>query len=163
MHLNKNSWYVRWYFWSLEICCQFLDNGNMMWRAEQKGTNLCAFMRVIIIYAPLILLLHAIVYAGALAAITIWPIYLFGLKGYGLGMGALVALVALIVGIVLLVMWLNKTRKARTANQGQKIKQTAVNSIDPGFFRIMGRWVVAKKRKICPLITFVEHDKEVRQ
>lgn len=161
MNLNKSKWYVRWYFWSLGICEEFLERG-MQRDAELDGTNLCAFMRVILIYTPLILLIHAIVYASALATITLWPIHLFGLKGYGLIVGRIAVLIVLIILVTNLVGWLLDKRQARILAQGQEAKPTNANTAGPGFARVLGRWVVAKKRKICPLITFVERDKEVR-
>lgn len=163
MHLNKDSWYVRWYFWSLGICEEFSDNCSLTDRAENRGTNLCAFMRVILIYAPLILLLHAIVYAGAIATITVWPIYLFGLKGYILGVSAVVGLVILVFLVINLVWLLLDRRKTRIAAQQQAAKPTNADAANPGFFHIVRQWVVAKKQKVCPLITFDESNKEVRQ
>lgn len=165
MHLNKDSWYVRWYFWSLGICEEFLDNHGLMWNAKNRGTNLCAFMRVILIYAPLILLLHAIVYASLLATITILPIKLFGLKWYGLVVGALVGLIILVLlAINLVPELLDKRREAkRILAQEQATKTTNNDATHPGFFRVLGKWVVAKKWKVCPLITFDESNKEVRQ
>ena len=163
MNLNKDKWYVHWYFWSLGICEQFSDNFRLIDRAEIRGTNLCAFMRVIIIYAPLILLLHAIVYAAALATVTVWPIYLFGLKWYGIGVGALVALVLTIIVVVKLVIWLLRKREEKIEAQEQLAKPTNDNPTGPSFLRIVGQWVMAKKRKICPLITFAENNKEVRR
>ena len=158
MDLNRNKWYVRWYFWSLEICEEFTENyGNWMDK-EQNGTNLCAFMRTILIYAPLILLFHAVVYAGALAIVTILPIYLFGLKGYGLGVGVLVGFYIFVFLAISLGVWLRNKQKSGSLTK----KQAVVNS-DPSFVCVLGRWVVAKKRRICPLITFVKQDSEVQR
>ena len=162
MDLNRSKWYVRWYFWSHGICDEFLDHGDTQWRIEQNGTNLCAFMRVILIYAPLILLLHAIVYAGALTTITVLPIWLFGLKSYALVVGAILFLIILVILVTNLVMWLLDKRRAGINAQEQAVKTTSADASDPGFVRVLGKWVVAKKRKICPLITFVKNDEEAQ-
>lgn len=162
MDLNKSKWYVRWYFWSLGICEEFRDNHSLIWNAEKDGTNLCAFMRVILIYAPLILLLHAIVYAAALAVITVLPIWLFGLMSYGLVVGAIALLIILVALAINLVGELLDKRRTRIDAQEQAVKTTSADATDPSFVRVLGRWVVAKKRKVCPLLTFVKRDEEVR-
>lgn len=162
MDLKRSVWYVRWYFWSRGICDQFLDEGNSAWKVEQNGTNLCAFVRMIFIYAPLVLLLNAITFAFVLATITVLPVYLFGWKGYGLGVGAIAATVFLIYAIVFSVARLRKRREAKRSVQKQATKPIRANVTNPSFARVMGRWVMAKKRKICPLITFVKSDKEVQ-
>jgi len=161
MDLNKSKWYVRWYFWSLGICEEFRDHHGLIYQAENRGTNLCAFMRVIFIYAPLILLFHAIVYVAALATITVLPIKLFGLKWYGVGVGAVAGLILLVLLVVNLVMWLlDKWWLARVNAQGQEAKPTNTDAASPGFVHVLWQWVVAKKQKLCPLITFVEREKK---
>ena len=163
MDLNRKRWYVRWYFWSLGICGEFIDSYSLTRRAEQKGTNLCAFMRMILVYAPLVLLFNAVVYASLIFTFIVLPIYLFGLKGFGLGVGVLGVLGFLILMTVSLVMWLKDKRREKVCAKEQAVKTTSADVAGPGFFRVLGQWMVAKKRKVCPLITFVKNEKEANQ
>lgn len=159
MDLNRQKWYVRWYFWSLEICDESLDRGDTSERVVENGTNLCAFMRTILIYTPLILLFNALVYAATLATITVLPIYLFGFKGFGLSWGGLAVLGVSIYLIVLFVMWRKNKRRSRALVEK---KAANTDAASPSFHRVVGQWVMAKKRKVCPLITFVQENKEVQ-
>jgi len=158
MDLNRNKWYVRWYFWSLGIVDEFCDRGDNSKHFEKAGTNLCAFMRMIMVYAPLILLFTAIVYAAGIASVTVLPIYFFGLKGYGIILGAIVVLV---LGICLAMMVYNSLTKKRLAKE-QMAKPADTDATNPSFFRVVWQWLVAKKQKVCPLVTFVQDKKEAQ-
>ncbi|TSC84869.1 MAG: hypothetical protein G01um101413_253 [Parcubacteria group bacterium Gr01-1014_13] len=157
MDLNRSKWYVRWYFWSLGIMEEFWERWSMTSEKERAGTNLCQFMRTILFSAPLVLLLNAIVYISALASLTVLPIYLFGFKIYGVGLGAVVTLVLLIIsGSYLYNSWTDRKLK-----QVDKPKKT--DTANPSFVRVVWRFVQARKQKICPLVTFVkENNKEVQ-
>ena len=157
MELNRDKWYVRWYFWSLGICEEFRDDHYLQRDAKENGTNLCAFMRVVLVYTPLILLFTAIAWTAALVTITVLPIWLFGFKGYGIGVGALVALCIFVYLTITLVVWLKDKRESKALAQEQT---TNIDATSPSFVRVLGRWVVAKKRKVCPLIAFVERDRK---
>lgn len=158
MDLNRNKWYVRWYFWSLGILDEFLERYNSAEHKERTGTNLCAFMRTILFSAPLVLIFTAIVYATFLGVVTVWPIYLFGLKGYGIGLGVLVVLALL---ICLGAMVYNSLIEKRLARK-QTAKPTNTDETSPGFFHLVWQWLKARKQKVCPLVTFVKSDQEVQ-
>lgn len=160
MDLNRGRWYVRWYFWSLAICEEFGDKRDTLTRkVTDQGTNLCAFMRTIFIYAPLTILFHAVIYVGGLLAFTVLPVYLLGWKGYGLMMGGIVGLcvfIFVIAMLITLIYWLKDKRISRA----DKPKPPVTN---PSFVRLLGRYAKAKKQKICPLITFSSPNQEQRQ
>lgn len=85
MELNKDIWYVRLFFWTLEVYYAFRNEKYCFSRShvERTGTNLCFFVRVIVLYAPLILLLNVVFVAAAVASVTAIPIYFFGATFYG--------------------------------------------------------------------------------
>ena len=155
MDLNRSKWYVRWYFWSLGIMDEFWESYTVE-EKEQTGTNLCAFMRTIFFSAPLVLLLSATMYTSALASVTVWPVYLFGFKVYGVGLGAVIVLVLLIALVVHL---LDKRAKRKLE---QPTKSTKTDTTNPSFVRVVWRWMSAKKQKFCPLVTFVKENKETQ-
>lgn len=155
MTLNERLWYVRLYFWSASICDEFTE-GGMEWRARERGTNLCQFLRVIVVYMPAILLLHVALYGGAITAITAVPIYLMGMVWYFAVAGA----VALIIGIVYAIKWYRRIqlRGAARNEAGTETKPAPVATpqpaTSPSFGSIVWQWLVAQKQRVCPLINF---------
>jgi hypothetical protein len=157
MELDKRQWYVRWFFWSLMLWDEFRED-ETSWQFENNGTNLCHFIRVILVWAPLVVVLHLLVYGSAIAVLTAWPIYLFGFSWY---MAALLA-IAIVVGAV----WGTKraSRKAREWRRTHPItvlrptfrrtKTVEAAPRGPGFFEVLWQYVVAVKSKVCPTITF---------
>jgi hypothetical protein len=56
MELNETSWYVRYYFWAVEVWDAFA--GRWPGYRDKEHTNLCFFIRVTLLWAPLVVLLH---------------------------------------------------------------------------------------------------------
>ncbi len=155
MELDRRQWHVRWFFWSLGIWEEFMEQGQE-WRVEHNGTNLCHFMRVTLVWAPLVLLLNLAVYGAAISALTIIPAVLFGLTSYV----SLVIAIVLIVGIVWGAKWYfaaqrSKPRPTNTVRP-EPIASAPVQHTPrgPGFFEILWKYIVAVKKKFCPIITF---------
>jgi hypothetical protein len=152
MKLNKSSWYVRWFFWSLGIWDEFLGD-DKVWQVEVRGTNLCHFLRVMCVYAPFVLTIHAIVYAGVIAVVTALPIYLFGVWGWG----TLVAFGLLIWGaIVFRARWLERPRLRQAAPEPESPPS------GPSFRAVIAARLAAQKSRVCPLVTFAGRQDEVR-
>ena len=95
MELNRALWYVRWFFWSTDIIEKFTDSRFCAYQTRER-TNLCFFVQAMLMYAPLILLLHAVFVVAAIASVTAWPIYLYGVIGYAWIVGVIAAMVAAI-------------------------------------------------------------------
>lgn len=158
MNLNRQQWYVRWFFWSLGVWDTFLDRDGALYM-ERHGTNLCFFLRTMFVWAPLILVLHAIVYGAAIAALTIVPIYLFGGSGYFWSIGAIVTLFLIIFGEKALRNHLrDRSYQRRQAADGAEAISTESVPAAPSFFRVLWEWFVAQKKKICPMITFPKQE-----
>lgn len=165
MELDRRQWYVRWFFWSLMVWDEFREDATA-WYCERNGTNLCHFVRVTLVWAPLVVALHLFVYGSAIAVLTAWPIYLFGIKWY---MAALLA-IALVV-----VMVLGAKRVSRKAGEWKRTHSMTVSRLTlsrtradkstpsrgPGFFEVLRQYVAAVKSRICPAITFA-HEQEAK-
>lgn len=164
MQMDRGQWHVRWFFWSLGIWDEFTDH-NSTWHTEENGTNLCHFIRVTLVWVPLVFLINIFVYGAALATLTLVPVVLFGFTTY----------IAFIVAtaIVIAVVWASKysSYKRRHREREQRFRETysadsstAASSADatpmaagaPGFFKTLWAFIVAGKQKICPMITFRE-------
>ena len=157
MDLNPQSWYVRWFFWSLGILDAFLDNGERRWYMERHGTNLCFFLRTIVLYTPLILLLHAVVYGVALAALTIVPVLIFGASGYFSTVIAITLLVLIVIGVKQWRKHQQKGYQETELNRSARIAAvTEAIVAGPRFFQVLWAWLVAAKKKVCPMIRFLK-------
>lgn len=166
MELNEKRWYVQWFFFSLYVIDRFTD-GYDEETYRRRGTNLCHFMRVTLIWAPLVLLLNLAVYGLLLSALVLVPLYYFGLFGSMKIYGVIIGIILAIVFIALLI-WAaheitrmlhegsSKLADAIQENKARKAAHEAVNG--PSFGTMVWRYAVATKRRICPLITFNQHE-----
>lgn len=168
MELNRSVWYVRLFFWSLAIWETFRDYDYRYDRShvEKRGTNLCFFIRVMVVYMPLVLLLHAAFAATAVASLTALPIYLFGGIAYGWTLAAIAVVIGTIWGVKVALR--RAARRERTQVKFVERKREVQPATEvteprgPGFFEILWAYLVAAKKKVCPSIAFLA-PKEVRQ
>lgn len=169
MELNRSVWYVRLFFWSLGIWGAFRDDDYRYDRSrvEKSGTNLCFFTRVMVVYMPLVLLLHAAFATVAVASLTALPIYLFGGIAYGWTLAAIAVVIGTIWGVKVALR--RAARRERTQVKFVERKQETRPAAEvteasrgPGFFEVLWAYLVAAKKKICPSVAFLA-PKEVRQ
>lgn len=169
MELNRSFWYVRLFFWSLGIWRAFREDDYRYDRSrvEKSGTNLCFFIRVMVVYMPVVLLLHAAFAAVAVASLTALPIYLFGGITYGWTLTAIAVVIGTIWGVKVALQ--RAARRERTQVKFVEHKQETRPAAEvteaprgPGFFEVLWAYLVAAKKKICPSIAFLA-PKEVRQ
>ncbi len=156
MDLYKNSWYVRLFFWSLQIWGTFWKEYTSP--LYEDRTNLCHFMKVICVLMPIALGFNLLLLVSAIFVATILPIWLFGWIGY-----------AWILGTIFFLMFLKKMyfiyhdRHLQRIRESQKPSQPIVlkaTKTAPSGGELVVMWFVAKKQKVCPEIRFIEN-KEV--
>ncbi len=165
MELQRKQWFVHWFFVSLAIITRFSD--GYMWYDERRykdGTNLCHFMRVIFMWAPLVVLLNLTAYVLVLCALIVTPIYMFGVSAYLAIILGLGASVALIIGASIVLMLLGehardvekRRRAARFAKSEQEEGSTAKVEPPKGpkFSAVVWQYAVAIKHRFCPTLTF---------
>lgn len=140
MELDKRLWYVRWFFFSQMIWDEFYHSGNSSRYAY--GTNLCHFMRVTLVLCPLVLVLHGALYASVVAIFIGLPVYLAGGIGY--------ALILACIGVIASVIWGSK----RLMNRMRQSKRERTLITGPSYAVFLWSYVVALKRKMCPILTF---------
>ena len=165
MNLKKQQWYVGWFFICLTIIDEFLDDYGHRKYKYYDGANLCTFMRVSLLWGPLIIALHIAIYSAAIASVTYLPVYLFGFDGYGWIIGAIIGVVAVIWLINALDnAWKDWLRQRRYDRQSAKVMApTAPSETDymeeighkgPSFISVLWDYAVAIKQRICPIINF---------
>ena len=159
MELSRKKWYVRLFFWSLDIWSEFKDESSHQNYGQRMGTNLCFFMRVILVYMPVVLLLHAAILISLVASLTVVPIYFFGALKFFL---ILVAFL-FVIGSVLLIKAYRRRFVPRefslimdqfTIPEELLINQTTKKTNSIGFFKVLKEYIIATKMKICPSIQF---------
>ncbi len=80
--LDTTVWHVRWFLWSVRIWRRFCGyRTGCPDDLLKSGTNRCFYIRVTLVWAPLVLLLHALVAFGVVASLTYLPYKLFGALG----------------------------------------------------------------------------------
>lgn len=154
MELNPERWYVRLFFWSLGIWDEFTEKDNVS-TVKKQGTNLCFFIRVIVLYMPVAFLANVGAWVVFVGSFTVAPVHYFGGKRYLLTLLAVALLVALIIGLK----W--SSRKVRESAWFGATTRGAASSpkayyVDPGpgFWQLVWLYVVAGKKKFCPSIRF---------
>ena len=164
MELNKNRWYVQWFFLSLRIVDRFTGGQDEYWHAEGgHATNLCQFMRVTLIWAPLVVALNLTVYGLVLGALIFVPLYYFGLTGSLTIYGVILALLASASVLVFLI-WVairltsvirdGSSELAYVLRKRKERKAAERAGKGPSFGSLIWQYAVAVKRRVCPIITF---------
>lgn len=154
MNCDMNLWYVKWFFWSLDIIDQFTGNTGR-WktpRAEtfKNGTNLCHFFRSIL-YGSLIFTHTFCLYGFVVFVVFILPFILFPPSGvFGIIALILLAVTAISAGIGAAV------GIVYCGGYGyEKIKvYYQKETKNPGFCTVVITYVVSIKQMFCPTIIF---------
>lgn len=151
MHLNRESWHARLFFWALGVWNEFRNNESQEVFFRQQ-TNLCHYIRVLLVWMPLVLGIHAVLIGSTVWAFIILPIYLFGITGYG---WTIAVIVGLIVAVFALVYFLKLL--GRLFNKAEEWRdRPAVEKPDtgPSFWEVLRVWKKAQKDKMCPFVDF---------
>ncbi len=132
----------RLFAWSIGICEKFGQDPEerQAYRERLTETNLCTFVRVILVYVPLVLFAQATTVGALIWATLVLPIRLFGLGGYLLTLAAIALSIITLVGLCFLI---SKSTNA--------VKSLAAS--EPVSLAV--QYISARKRKFCPLIRFV--------
>ncbi len=166
MTIYKDSWHFGAFLFGCRLVDIFLPGKYWDDRYSdrfRRGTNLCHYMRVILVYTPLILLAWAGVAAAGVGSLIVLPVYLFGMAGYGETIAVIVGAFLALVIVAFACMVITDTchwvmGKLRGEGHTERPKaQTA--SASPTFFDLVAEWIVAKKKAICPTISFSEAER----
>lgn len=146
LNLGVDLWYVRLFFSSLRVWRAF--TGNPRYGDDEipsAGTNPCFFVRVMVVYAPLVWLLHAALAAGAVLVLVMFPVSQFGIKSLAVGAG--------VVAVAWLLLAFHRWHPARPRTRRLARKSEPRG---PSAWEILRVYAAAVKRRVCPLVTFRE-------
>lgn len=166
--LDITLWHVRLYFWCLAVWDAFRDSGS-----NYEETNLCHYIRTIFVSAPLALACQLGILAYAIYALIWYPVTRFGWAWYGRGL--------LSIGILATVIWTYRFVKSwrkerqwraslsratplrRVLDVEERVLDVEELEYKPGLLKLIFKWLVAQKRKVCPLISFVRPDRKLKK
>lgn len=168
MEIDRNSWHAKVYLWCLRIWAKFKygrgHTDSEYYYCFTEKTNLCLYIRAIIVWMPLVVLLHLFLLAYAIGILSI-PFFTFG-WGYVkfLATAAVTLAVLAVVGIFLakkLITLEEESREERDARfkakrQRREEKERRKVKKSPSFTQVILEWARAKKAKICPIIDLVD-------
>jgi hypothetical protein len=170
---------VRLFKAALSIWDEFRGEYTALWTPNSSGgyesTNLCFFMRTILVWAPLVFLLHALMLFLAWVALWYFPASFFGAVVWAGYIGRFFLLVLgvwlLILGIKMLdekmTVIIERRRKPPKPKPYKKPKihvdLSRAKKVFQGirdFSSLLIDWAWAQKKKICPTIKFTEPQSE---
>jgi len=169
MMIRKGSWHYHLFrFGTKLVDILFANKYGVSGRYEsrfQNGTNLCHYMRVIMVYIPLMFLLWGSVAAFGIYCFAVLPFQLFGLTGVLNTLYVVGILATAIVGIIG-ALWVVATVSDICKNawhDWRRSRKMAESELEqpkedkgPSFLDLTVEWVIAKKKNVCPLISFNE-------
>ena len=156
MVINKKAWHARLYRLALGVCARFTGNDYMAWAYEDR-TNFCHYVRVCLVYLPLILVSHLLGIAVVLLTFVILPIELFGV-GYGKAVLWIVGCFVVVAGMGAGAIFI--ANKISDWRAGKRMRRIPLTPGEQTTFQLVGAYIKAKKQGICPLIEFKEVENE---
>lgn len=156
MVIARESWHYSLFKFGLKVINLFM--GEYYTSYFENGTNLCHYMRVILVYLPLILLIWLATLAATVYVAVITPIKLFGISDYLWTLGIIAAVTVGIVLVSIMISlvfdgFLMSLIRRRRVRRLERIVAPELN-----FLELMGQWLVAKKQKVCPQLEFVKRE-----
>lgn len=145
MVISPKAWHARLYRFTTELKSTLRWGYSSGYSHKADGTNLCHYMRTIVLHLPLVVAWNTIVCLTPLAALF-GPYLFFPASTAAMAQGSIVALLAAVVGIGCLCVaisdWFENRRYRRYSM--------------PKSENIVKTYLKAKKQRICPLVEIKE-------
>lgn len=185
MELNLNTWHTKLYLESRY--CWYRMGGGKLSKVEYLGyafnpvhdrwedkdwssilrTNLCQYMRFIMVWYPLWIVMNLIPIMLFLAAALYYPSTFFGTTSYLISvlmiLAALVALLLAFFGLNYVVGWISKfpwavNMKTSMTDWSVRRVQARINRPEkgPGFFKLFMQYLSDRKERFCSNINITE-------
>lgn len=153
LFIDKKDWKHQLFLFCLGLRDSLFTGIDTSHRYED-GTNLCHFVRVIVVYGPLTVLLNLLTVGFVLTAVAGLPVYYVGPAGY-LWLLLFLFLAGAFLGAAVygLVRYVRSRPKKPESPVSPKRSARVVT--------LIGEYIVAKKKSVCPLITFKSEETRV--
>jgi hypothetical protein len=152
MYINPQSWHARLFFQCLGIWFKFKTGDNYIPLRLREGTNICFYVRTIVVWMPMVLLAHILVAAGSVYVLVIYPFNTFGhifFTNIALVIIAVACFIAFVAGFI----WFGVTisdKAIKLANTEVRDGLTARG--------VVAEWLEAKISNICKFVTFKKEE-----
>lgn len=160
--IHRGVWHCRLFRWSLAALDTW-KGGNGKYEADfEYGTSLFHYLRVVCFYMPLVILSNFLLTVWVFFSLFVIPIEVGGIFQYLAFWLLLVLLGLFLVGFrILLIGWAGSDQPfwrfsvwLVTGWAYSKPKRTP--RFAPGFIVMVKKYIVSKRQRISPNITFVE-------
>lgn len=154
MTLSRDQWYVRLFFWvEEELKPAFYEKSrfDIEWGVRRSGgMNLCYFMRALLVHLPLIALSQVMLVALPLA--TLAMSFVWYDDDIVIDLFAFLVWFGLIFVTVFAAAWFLAKSSETIRGWFNDVEEHFERK--PSFYHVTKTWLLAKKKKICPMITF---------
>lgn len=154
MDLKRSTWIVGLYLWCLSVICTFIPGQirrDRYYDYHSKHTNLCHFMRTILVWAPLVVVLNIAFYVLGFLSVIIIPLLWFP----GLFFQFLLILGGVALSIVLIAVTVCGISKLKDVTY-EFMRNKFLNNEDPTSVEVVWAYVKSFKNSICPFIDIGE-------
>ena len=131
--------------WCIQLQIAFHDGEPLRRDYLNVGTDLCHFVRTILVTTPVIILFHVLALMMPVLALFVMPYFWFEAKGVIISTSIIVGVSVIIFGYMLVKDIYDKLSKTKTSS-----------ATELTFGHLMATYLMAKKSKICPLIHWKE-------
>ena len=155
MKLNLESWHYKLYAFDCQMVAALWDESNPH-EYPQHGRiiGLCPYMRMILIWGPLTLLLQLSPWAAAIGAVCVLPMYVIGSTSWITLVLSIIAIIGLAIGAWMLMRYITDAVDTHRTN-----KQESLPQIDPfaepkpdTFWTMTVAYLRSAKTRICPIL-----------
>jgi len=162
--IHKRIWHYHLFCWSLGIVDAWRGSNGYYEERFEYGTSLFHYLRVILVYAPLVILSNIALGVWVVFSLFVIPVEVGGIWQYLAFWGLLFLLGAFLFLLRGLLLWW-ATLKAPLWNQLAwnflpfnkiRLKKFKEKKYAPGLMAMVKRYIRSRRDKIRPLITFVE-------
>ncbi len=148
---DPNQLHVKFYFWCLDVWDAFLRT-----RTSRRMYNQCQYIRTILIWMPLALIVNVAFWVYAFYVLVYFPFIRFG----AVGSGVIYLMVVFVFGVILFCAYVKEKLEDRWCEYCRAVEQDADFALsdvtaagkqkrDPGFFKTIWAYLVAAKQRIC--------------
>jgi len=142
MQIDKNTRMFKLFAWSIRLLIALNDGEPLRKDYLSEGTDLCHFMRTILVTMPMVIVLQALAVIMPVMALIVMPYYWFETKGVVFS----VSTIAVVFLFILLLMFIKDLGE----------KSGTKSPTEPTLAKLVVTYIKAKKSRICPLIRWKE-------
>lgn len=157
LNLNPKSWHARLYRWTQVSWDRFMFRGNTD-ESDHTTTNLCLFIRALVLKLPLLVGLYL---AAAYYAVFVIFLYPMSTVGGGSYLEFLLWLSIIIIGIFAagaLIGFFMKGLSKIGEVKAERDAEIEAGRRSPGMWMLLKRWVKDKHDHICTTIRITNND-----